>query len=365
MTRFFLVLTIGLVLTVSAGTSVGAQTQTIFTDDFNDGILDPTWQINFVDDDGITRTTGWDFEEQVAPDSNLIVRDVIGSTPATGWRVVNLHRTFSPLTDFHITMAISWSSEGPNSEPNIEAIHNILLTILDEAGSLIVRRAGFTDSWGNDNGTRVMVSPSCCIVPSSLGETGSAEVELVRTGANLDFIWDGVTVFSSPIGLEPASQIRLSFEHFDSASSHMGTLFMDEIKVEGTPVAPTLSCVGFDPPAHKPISVKKPNRVLPLRMVLLDSNGQIVTDGTIQNPPILEVDLVSPSSSVEPPDELIEAGQGDMGNEFAFTDGQWKFKLKLSNFSGPGLYEASVVSGDTNEYFIAQPTCAATFTIAN
>ena len=369
MKRIVLIGLATMILSGSMATTVGAQNLPIFSDHFDDGIIDPNWEVLFESLDGIAITTGGVFDESITQPSDFTVHDITVATSGTSdFPTISLNRTIPALGDFHITMNISWSSEGPSGESPIQAIHALLASMLDGTGSTLFKRAGFADPWNNDTGTRTMQIPPCCGVPSSLPASGSAQVELDRTGNTLNFVWDGATAFTTPIGTQPAKKIKLRFERWDGPSGvphHMGTLAIDQITVEGTPVAPVLACVGFDPPAHQPISVKKPNRVLALRMVLQDSSGQDITNIDLQNPPILEVNFLGTPSEAEPPTEIISAGPGDDGNQFVFTGGQWQYRLSLKNFSGPGIYEAKVISGDLNEYFIAQPTCTATFTIAN
>ncbi len=125
---------------------------------------------------------------------------------------------------------------------------------------------------------------------------------------------------------------------------------------------PTLTCVGFDPPMDKTVSVKKKNRVLPLKMVLVDENNIEVTDQDIVAPPVVEIDVASADPTDPPGEEFLSAGKGDDGNQFVFSGTSWDFNLSSRNFSGSGTYTITVESGDPGEYAI-DPTCTATFVI--
>jgi len=122
-------------------------------------------------------------------------------------------------------------------------------------------------------------------------------------------------------------------------------------------------CTGFEPPMDKVVSVKKKNRVLPLKMELRDEYGAAITKFDIDAPPIVEVDFSSGGPSTDPEDTYLPAGLGDEGNKFTFTDeGKWQFNLQSKNFTGTGTYTIRPVSGDSGEYVI-DPPCKATFVI--
>lgn len=123
------------------------------------------------------------------------------------------------------------------------------------------------------------------------------------------------------------------------------------------------TCVGFEPPMDKIVKVKKPNRVLPLKMLLLDENNMEISDLDIETAPLVEVDFTGGDPTEPPEEDFLAAGQGDEGNMFVYTDeGKWQFNLQTKNFSGPGLYTIRAVSGNPNTYII-DSTCTAQFVI--
>jgi Leucine-rich repeat (LRR) protein len=128
--------------------------------------------------------------------------------------------------------------------------------------------------------------------------------------------------------------------------------------------APLLTCIGFEPPMDKTVSVKKKNRVLPLKMVFIDENGIEITDTDIVAPPVVEIDFTGGNPTEPPGEDFLSAGQGDEGNQFVYTgDSKWQFNLQTKNFSGAGTYTIRAVSGDPAEYDIEQPGCVAEFVI--
>jgi hypothetical protein len=126
---------------------------------------------------------------------------------------------------------------------------------------------------------------------------------------------------------------------------------------------PVYSCSGFDPPMDKTVNVKKKNRVLPLKMVLVESSGTEVTDQDIVARPVVEVEY---SAGAFPTDQegedFLSSGKGDGGNEFVFSGTSWDFNLSSRNFRGAGTYTITAESGDLGEYVI-DPTCTAIFVV--
>ena len=151
----------------------------------------------------------------------------------------------------------------------------------------------------------------------------------------------------------------------DTATNTVVTTVAVGVGPIGVAITPPvkLTCVGFEPPMDKTVSVKKKNRVLPLKMELLDKDGASITDLDINASPIVEVDYNGGVPATEPPETYLPAGQGDEGNQFVFTESYWQFNLQTKNFSGAGEYTIRAISGDPNVYTIIDPTCTATFMI--
>jgi hypothetical protein len=148
---------------------------------------------------------------------------------------------------------------------------------------------------------------------------------------------------------------------------------LDEIRFAGRALAPeeflsasaVLSCAGFEPPmADYPVTVRT-NRALPLKATLRDSSGAAVTDADIVARPALQVLFASShgGDSVDVTSEALPAGLGDEGNVFVHGGaGLWQFNLKTSNYTSPGIYTVTMVSGDSAEYRI-EPRCETKFVI--
>ncbi len=119
----------------------------------------------------------------------------------------------------------------------------------------------------------------------------------------------------------------------------------------------------FDPPMDQDVTVKKGNRVIPLKFTLCDKDGYPVTDSDII-PPMAQVIYTGP-----PPDydevllwtELTNVGQGDEGNLFEWAGGHWQLNLQTKTFTASGIYKIRVISRDPNYQIF--PTCSVRFIV--
>lgn len=136
-----------------------------------------------------------------------------------------------------------------------------------------------------------------------------------------------------------------------------------EVIPELTPSLPVYRCIGFEPPVDIwPVKVQK-NRVLPLKAILWDVQGDcLVTEADIDALPVIQVTFepkVGDAKDVT--DDALFAGQGTDGNQFVFTGSNLQFNLMTKKYSSPGMYTITMVSG--GEYVIIEPTCETQFVI--
>ncbi|MFZ0429593.1 MAG: hypothetical protein WAO20_15855 [Acidobacteriota bacterium] len=104
--------------------------------------------------------------------------------------------------------------------------------------------------------------------------------------------------------------------------------------------------------------------MLPLKTMVVDSDGQPVTDTGISASPVVQITYSASGSSdaVDVSEEALPAGSSSDGNQFFFNgQGKWQFNLKTSGYTAPGLYTIRIVSGDESEYVIN--ACEAYFVI--
>ena len=136
------------------------------------------------------------------------------------------------------------------------------------------------------------------------------------------------------------------------------------IPIEFVDAVPAYACRGFGPPlAEGPVTAQG-NRVLPLKAELLDPDGSALTDDDFGAPPVLQVHyrsgVAAPAADVS--HQALWIGQGTKGNAFEFSGSKWRFNLKIRNYTAPGTYTVTIISGDEAAYRV-DPTCEAQFII--
>lgn len=128
----------------------------------------------------------------------------------------------------------------------------------------------------------------------------------------------------------------------------------------------TVACEGFDSPMRADRAVKvKNNRVLPLKMTLLDEFGETLGDSDLQSLPVVQVvyEAGDGSDAVDVSADALSVGNGSAGNRFEYmNNGRWQFNLKTRDYSASGQYLVTAVSGDASEYVI-DPSCVGSFAI--
>lgn len=121
----------------------------------------------------------------------------------------------------------------------------------------------------------------------------------------------------------------------------------------------------FEPPLQSGQTVKvRKNRVIPIKALLRDEVGFVVTDMDVLAAPIIQVlfTLSDAPDAVDVTDQALAAGLGTDGNEFVFSEGMWQYNLKTKNYSASGTYQFDIKSGDLGEYVI-EPSCQSAFSI--
>ena len=164
----------------------------------------------------------------------------------------------------------------------------------------------------------------------------------------------------------------------DPVSGDVTLVSADGLLVKGTDVAVfgfgvrILSCLGFDPPLDAgPVSVTAEG-VLRVRARLFDEIGLLVTDG-LAAPPVLAIAFsheqpaglpTDATGQLRPPGKLRRV-PALRGNQFLAPETgkkRWAQGLPTEQFTAPGSYRVTMVSGDKNEY-VFEPTCEATYVV--
>lgn len=129
-------------------------------------------------------------------------------------------------------------------------------------------------------------------------------------------------------------------------------------------VLPVLSCIDnrFDPPFDNTITLKKKMvRAIPIRMTLIDSDNNVITESALSAPPVVNV-TYTPDSDADFSNnsDLLPAGLADDGNVFRAVDSGWALNLGTKQFSSSGTYNVTAVAGDSS-YLIDAASCSGTF----
>ena len=230
-------------ITAFTACSVGTANGSVLYDDFNDGILDPAWDVEF-----FNLGTGWTYTESgteltVTDISSDVVYHSWGSRLDYPWAMALLTQTIQPLADFHVDFNLSWDSGGSNNP-----IQEVYVKLLDADGAEVVTW-GYNDSWIGfggqmagwigegplDNGPASYYYQSGRILPY----TGSGSLDIDRTGNMVIFSWDGEPAFTGMAGTQ-ISQVQIWFGYFPYSGSFFGSESVDMINVTSEPATPFL-----------------------------------------------------------------------------------------------------------------------------
>lgn len=212
---------------------------------------------------------------------------------------------------------------------------------------LIMKIVGFNFYFGNLTFafSDLDCSPACEIVDVSLVSIDGSPNPTGTTVKSLEFWADAILIVLQ-----------------GNAVSTTVTATFDIVTI---PTAPSFTCVGFEPPmANSPVTVKK-NRALPLKAEIFDADGIVLTAMDLTTVPVVQVlyDAGAGGEPVDVTEDVLSAGHGSEGNQFAFTEeGYWQFNLKTKNYSAPGTYIVQLETGDESEY-VLESTCQTAFVI--
>jgi hypothetical protein len=170
-----------------------------FTDDFDDGVLDPAWSISFQD------ATDWTYSES---GTELIVTDITPAVinPGSGgkWAIVKLRRDIAPLTDFRVDFEISW-----DSEDSVNPMQSLYIALYDGAGSRIAL-AGYYDAWSQQRGSQQAIAGSEQFISgfNTLDFSGTASIDIAREAGDVSINWDGSELVSGRVD-GPLSRVEI------------------------------------------------------------------------------------------------------------------------------------------------------------
>jgi hypothetical protein len=205
-----------------------AKALVVINDHFNDGILDPAWNIT------LQNANGWTYEESGTQlnVTNIDPTDINNRSGGT-WAWVNLSQTFTPLTDFHVDFDISWDSANHN------AAMQILEILLYNTGGDTIACGIYHDAWVSNTGEKCVRTGSSFFASGydTLPYADAASIDINRLDDSLDILWCGNNL-SSDTTLGPLHRVDVQFGFYGYNGidiSFFGTESVDLVRVEGTP----------------------------------------------------------------------------------------------------------------------------------
>jgi hypothetical protein len=173
---------------------------TYVDDHFNDGDLDPAWNITLF-------TTGWTYLET---GTLLEVQDI--QADLGKWGEVHVTQTFPSLGDFEVDFEFC-CDEQQNDEP-IQIIE-VILRDTEGRGFL---SAGYNDSWSHDPGWLHAEVPGGSWHTGYQFITNKVSIKITRVSDTVNVFVDGVNRVSGPHDV-PLNQIVMYFAHFNFNST--------------------------------------------------------------------------------------------------------------------------------------------------
>ncbi len=187
----------------------------VLADHFDDGTLDPAWEIEFSNADG------WTFAES---GSNLTV-SAIDHVEPNEWSRVQLSQSVDPLDDFRLVASIHWASL---SQPQVMQYLRILAY---DGTDQWVAIAYFWDAWFDWRGTLGGCLSGACQDPghSVAPFDGTALLEIERVGSDTTVRIDGTLILQNNSD-EPVERVGIEFGFYprDVGGGGVASLFGTE-----------------------------------------------------------------------------------------------------------------------------------------
>lgn len=139
---------------------------------------------------------------------------------------------------------------------------------------------------------------------------------------------------------------------------------------EAPPPVDTFFCWGdqFLPPFDVPLTLKRNSkRVIPVKMILEDESGVVLTDADFYppEPPVINVmySANGDGSDYTESEDLLPAGHANDDNIFRWDPDEqiWIYNLGTKLHGASGLYKVTAVSGDESSYVIDSESCQGLF----
>lgn len=203
----------------------------IIYDHFDDGVLDPAWNVSF------DNVTGWTYTEA---DSKLTVTNIT-MDPAIEDLVsgaVTLSQNVNNLQDFSIEAAISWDAGGLDTRIEVVCIFAM-------SGGQRIAYEAYDDSWyyyRAEKDAAIGYDDYYSSGKGTLPYSGEAVFNIERNEGLIEFYWDGQLIHSGT-DYSLIDEVALQFRRHSYPGSSVGTLAFDYVIV--TPEPGTLLLLGL------------------------------------------------------------------------------------------------------------------------
>jgi hypothetical protein len=213
-------------LAIAPAGSAGAAV--LVYDDFDDGYLTGAWTLTFLN------TNAWTYVES---GTELTVTDIVDYVVDEDWAIVRLSQSLPTVTDFDLDFEFSWDSEGSG-----DAMQCVFVWLYGSLGEVIAG-GGAWDAWRLNPGSKYGQVGGAS-TPSSIGSiplTGSASVNISRTGDTIAILWNDAPLYSGTETGTPA-EVAIEFKYYHqsgSTTSFFGNESVDLVRLE-VPDGPAL-----------------------------------------------------------------------------------------------------------------------------
>ena len=206
------------------------QAETVFKDEFNDGILDSSWDVKY------ERANDWNYHENSELNVTNISPTILNSGSSDNWSIVTISQGIHNLTNFNMHANLSWNNE--SSQRDMQFIE---IFLLDDDDNYVVK-TGYRDAWvGSRGGYSVEIGGTrITTIRNSFNYSGSGIVQVSRSNNNITVYWDDVEIASlTNESLIKKIGIQFGFYNFSNyTTSFFGSNSIDYLRLETLALAP-------------------------------------------------------------------------------------------------------------------------------